>query len=175
MPKLSAKINKFVQMYGEEECLWNATIPSYKDKSICDSALQKISGKLLELGLEMSIKDIKMKIKNLRTTYRQKLSKIEKSTRSGAGSKDEYKSKLNWFDEMHSFIKCVPMKRKTTDSQESAIDEEQDNNQMSQANIENSKENNIDISNDNSDNSEDVANSENFSPRPSTSATGNIP
>lgn len=46
---------------------------------------------------------------------------------------------------------------------------------MSQANIENSKENNIDNSNDNSDNSEDVANSENFSPRPSTSATGNIP
>lgn len=115
MPKLSAEINlKFVQMYREEECLWNATIPSYKNKSIRDSALQKISGKLLELGLEMSIKDIKMKIKNLRATYCQELSKIEKSTRSGAGSKDEYKSKLNWFDEMHSFIKCVPMKRKTT-------------------------------------------------------------
>ncbi|CAH1976833.1 unnamed protein product [Acanthoscelides obtectus] len=138
-------------------------------------ALQKISGKLLELGLEMCIKDIKMKIQNLRATYCQELSKIEKSTRSGAGSKDEYKSKLNWFDEMHSFIKCVPMKRKTMDSQESAIDEEQDNSQMSQANIENSKEHNIDNSNDNSDNSEDVANSENFSPRPSTSVTGNIP
>ncbi|XP_050512862.1 uncharacterized protein LOC126888557 [Diabrotica virgifera virgifera] len=64
---------------------------------------------------------------------------------------------------MHSFIKCVPMKRKTTDSQESAIDEEQGNSPVSQANIEESKENNIDNScNDNSDNSEDVSHSENW-------------
>jgi len=42
------------------------------------------------------------------------LSKIEKSTRSGAGANEEYKPKLSWFEEMHSFIKNVPMKRKTT-------------------------------------------------------------
>ncbi|CAG9836522.1 unnamed protein product [Diabrotica balteata] len=50
------------------------------------------------------------------------------------------------------------------DSQESAIDEERSNGQVSQANIENSKANNIDnCCNDNSDNREGVSNSENCS------------
>lgn len=62
----------------------------------------------------MTVNEVKNKIKNLRATYCQMLSKIEKSTRSGAGANEEYKPKLSWFEEMHSFIKNVPMKRKTT-------------------------------------------------------------
>jgi len=42
------------------------------------------------------------------------LSKIEKSTRSGAGADEDYTPKLSWFEEMFGFIKGVPMKRKTT-------------------------------------------------------------
>ncbi|XP_023310656.1 uncharacterized protein LOC111691681 [Anoplophora glabripennis] len=130
-----------------------------------DSSLQRICTELMQIGIKMNIKDIKNKIKNLRATYCQELSKIEKSTRSGAGAKDEYKPKMNWFEEMHSFIKNVPMKRKTTDSQESeTIDEEPDNRGTD---IENS-EDNIDV---NIDNSEDVADSENLLARPSTSSS----
>lgn len=115
MPKLSTEINlKFVQLYGEHECLWNAALPIYRDKNKRDSALQKICGEIKTLGIDMTTKDVKSKIKNLRATYSQELTKIDKSTRSGAGSQEEYKSKLNWFQEMHSFIKNVPMKRKTT-------------------------------------------------------------
>lgn len=62
----------------------------------------------------MTTKHVKSKIKNLRATYSQELTKIDKSIRSGAGSQEEYKSKLNWFQEMHSLIKNVPTKRKTT-------------------------------------------------------------
>lgn len=115
MPKLSTQINlKFVQLYRDHECLWNATLASYKDKCKRDSALQKICDELKKMDIDMTIKDAKSKIKNLRATYCQELTKIDKSTRSGASSQEEYKSKLNWFQEMHSFIKNVPMKRKTT-------------------------------------------------------------
>lgn len=115
MPKLSTEINlKFVQLYRDHECLWNSTLPSYKDKCKRDSALQKMCVELKTIGIDMTTKEVKSKIKNLRATYSQELTKIDKSTRSGAGSQEEYKSKLHWFQEMHSFIKNVPMKRKTT-------------------------------------------------------------
>jgi hypothetical protein len=43
MPKVSGDLNlKFVELYHEEECLWNASIPSYKNKSMRDTSLQKI-------------------------------------------------------------------------------------------------------------------------------------
>lgn len=115
MPKLSGDVNlKFVELYREEECLWNASISSYKNKSMRDSSLQKICAELNTIGIQMTVNEVKNKIKNLRATYCQMLSKIEKSTRSGAGANEEYKPKLSWFEEMHSFIKNVPMKRKTT-------------------------------------------------------------
>lgn len=78
MPKLADEINlKFVQLYREEECLWNASIPSYKDKQMRDSSLEKIRDILNKDGIEMSIKEIKNKIKNLRATYCQELTKIQ--------------------------------------------------------------------------------------------------
>lgn len=115
MPKLADEINlKFVQLYREEECLWNASIPSHKDKQMRNSSLEKIRDILNKDGIEMSIKEIKNKIKNLRATYCQELTKIEKSERSGAGTAEVYKPKIIWFEEMHNFIKKVPMKRKTS-------------------------------------------------------------
>jgi len=43
MPKLSGDVNlKFVELYREEKSLWNASIPSYKNKSMRNSSLQKI-------------------------------------------------------------------------------------------------------------------------------------
>uniref|UniRef100_A0A6P7GRY4 Uncharacterized protein LOC114341441 n=1 Tax=Diabrotica virgifera virgifera TaxID=50390 RepID=A0A6P7GRY4_DIAVI len=74
---------------------------------------------------------------------------------------------------MYSLGRHNAMVHWISDSQESAIDEEQDNSPVSQANIEESKENNINNScNDNSDNSEDVSH---CSSRPPTSVTGNKP
>jgi len=92
MPKLSGDLNlKFVELYREEECLWNASIPSYKNKSMRDTSLQKICAELNTIGIQMTVNEVKNKIKNLRATYCQMLSKIEKSTRSGAGANEEYK------------------------------------------------------------------------------------
>ncbi|CAH2090332.1 unnamed protein product [Euphydryas editha] len=128
MPKLADEINlKFVQLYREEECLWNASIPSYKDKQMRDSSLEKIRDILNKDGIEMSIKEIKNKIKNLRATYCQELTKIEKSERSGAGTAEVYKPKIIWFEEMHNFIKKVPMKRKTSNNQDSPNNNKDDN------------------------------------------------
>ncbi|CAH2088578.1 unnamed protein product [Euphydryas editha] len=128
MPKLADEINlKFVQLYREEECLWNASIPSYKDKQMRDSSLEKIRDILNKDGIEMSIKEIKNKIKNLRATYCQELTKIEKSERSEAGTAEVYKPKIIWFEEMHNFIKKVPMKRKTSNNQDSPNNNKDDN------------------------------------------------
>lgn len=86
MPKLSNDVNlKFVQLYRQEECLWNACIPSYKSMSMRDLSLQKMYVDLI--GIKMTVNEVKNKIKHLRATYCQMLSKIEKSIRSGACAK----------------------------------------------------------------------------------------
>lgn len=48
----------------------------------------------------MTLKEIKNKIRSLRSTYHQELNKVQKSKRSGAGLGDVYKPSLTWFKEM---------------------------------------------------------------------------
>lgn len=101
---------KFVQLYREHECLWDKRCDAYKNKEMRASALEQ-----LRVGMnieELTLDEVKSKIKSIRNTYYLELDKIEKSTRSGAGA-SVYKSKAKWFDEYDSFVKPVPMRRKT--------------------------------------------------------------
>ena len=101
---------KLVQLYREQECLWNIRCDEYKNKQIRTSALQQI---LKEMGINgIKIEDIKSKIKSIRNTYLLEVDKIEKSTRSGAGG-NVYVPRVPWFEELNSFIKNVAVRRTT--------------------------------------------------------------
>ncbi|CAH2098281.1 unnamed protein product [Euphydryas editha] len=86
---------KFVSKYVEHECLWNTKSPYYKNKQIKQSAY-------LDLENTMNIpgfgeKEIKLKIKNIRSTYSQELKKIKDTKISGAGTDTVYIPTLKWF------------------------------------------------------------------------------
>ncbi|KAF5283217.1 hypothetical protein FQR65_LT14046 [Abscondita terminalis] len=97
--------------YREYECLWNTSSPLYKNKIARDNAYKKLCSNMNDENL--TIKFIKNKIKNLRTTYHQELKKIKDSMRSGAGSSDVYKPTIPWFKEMHSFLEDSTENRET--------------------------------------------------------------
>ncbi|KAF5276778.1 hypothetical protein FQR65_LT16186 [Abscondita terminalis] len=101
----------FVMQYREYECLWNTSSPLYKNKIARDNAYKKLCSNMNDENL--TIKFIKNKIKNLRTTYHQELKKIKDSMRSGAGSSDVYKPTIPWFKEMHSFLEDSTENRET--------------------------------------------------------------
>jgi len=52
----------------------------------------------------LTVKQIKNKIKNLRSVFHTEKKKVEASIRSGAGTADVYKPSMPWFTEMEAFI-----------------------------------------------------------------------
>lgn len=106
---------KFVELYKEQEDLWNMNIPTYKIKGARQKALQEI---VTQMGLEnFTVPDAIKKIKSLRATYNQEFSKIEKSASSGAGTDDLYKPTMKWFNAMSEIMKIGVLKRDTFNSQ----------------------------------------------------------
>ncbi|KAJ0174846.1 hypothetical protein K1T71_009954 [Dendrolimus kikuchii] len=99
---------QFVKLYLKHECLWNPSHPGYKLKyerikayDIMVKDFQACTTK------KLSIPEVKMKIKNLRTTYMQQLNKIlEKSSPDSI-----YEPSLIWFHEMDQCLKHVPNNR----------------------------------------------------------------
>nr|CAI5849122.1 unnamed protein product [Callosobruchus analis] len=69
---------KFVEKYLEHECLWNIKSTHYKNKIMKESAYLDLENSMNLSGF--GVKEIKMKIKNIRSTYSQELKKIKKVT-----------------------------------------------------------------------------------------------
>lgn len=99
---------QFINLYRNEECLWDIRSQNYRNKQMRITALQNICS---SMNMErLTIEEVKAKIKSLRCTYNLELDKISKSTRSGAGG-DVYVPKIKWFTEFHEFIRNVAVKR----------------------------------------------------------------
>lgn len=103
--------SKFILLYREEECLWRIDSLTYRDRDARDTALRNIIAGM-ELP-DLTIEDVKKKIKYLRSTYMVEVNKVQKSLRSGTGTGTIYKPSLTWFHEMDSFIKYTQVKRNT--------------------------------------------------------------
>ncbi|XP_045785921.1 uncharacterized protein LOC123881249 [Maniola jurtina] len=86
---------KFVSLYIQHECLWNFKSPQYKNKHIKQSAYLDLENKMNVPGF--GEKEIKLKIKNIRSTYSQELKKIKDSKKSGAGTDTVYIPSVKWF------------------------------------------------------------------------------
>lgn len=96
------KTHLFLNLYRENECLWNVRSSLYKNKIARENAYERILRCLEDEN--MDIKSLKIKIKNLRTIYNTELKKVKDSMRSGAEGSSVYKPKLSWFEEIHSFL-----------------------------------------------------------------------
>jgi len=75
----------------------------------------KLMGELLKGNVAVeSVELLRKKTKSIKNVYRQELTKIEKSKRSGAGADDVYQPKLAWFKRADIFLKNVVSSRTTT-------------------------------------------------------------
>ncbi|XP_047516078.1 uncharacterized protein LOC125056822 [Pieris napi] len=111
---------KLVQLYGENECLWDIKSLNYRNKEMRSTALQNMAQQMQIEGLTST--EVKNKIKAIRATYYLELDKIQKSTKSGA-SGNVYVPKVKWFQELDGFIKNAIVKRKTMDNSGTSNDD----------------------------------------------------
>jgi hypothetical protein len=98
----------FLEIYRNHECLWNNNSENYHKTNIREKAY-KTSHRELNLP-QLSVNDIRAKIKTVRTRYSSELAKIRKSEKSGTGSNDLYFPRLFWFKQADSFLRdvCTP-------------------------------------------------------------------
>lgn len=102
---------KFLKIYLAKECLWNPAHVWYKIKFKREKAYHEIVSEFKAItGKSMSIPEVKIKIKNLRSTYSQEVQKIMKKS-----SPDSiYQPSLVWFHDMDRCLKYVPTNRNVT-------------------------------------------------------------
>ncbi|XP_059057898.1 uncharacterized protein LOC131851411 [Achroia grisella] len=99
---------EFVKIYLKHECLWNPAHPGYKLKSQRDKAYVDICTQFkASTNKVLSVPEVKMKIKNLRTTYVQQVHKIlQKSSPNSI-----YEPSLIWFHDMDRCLKNITTNR----------------------------------------------------------------
>lgn len=89
----------FIRCYRENQCLWDFSSPSYKNKAARDEAYERLVAAMALPGL--TVLDVKNKIKNIRSTYCQELKKIQTAKMLG---RDPYVPSVFWFKELDSFL-----------------------------------------------------------------------
>ncbi|KAI4453982.1 hypothetical protein MML48_scaffold00007255 [Holotrichia oblita] len=96
----------------DQQCLWNTKAETYKNKVHRENALKEI---VKELNIQdVTVEDIKLKIKTIRTRYSSELTKVNKSVKSGTGPADVYVPKLFWYKQADTFLHAVCIPRSST-------------------------------------------------------------
>lgn len=102
---------RFLELYNEQDCLWNHRLDSYRNRDARENALNII---VKEMGIPgLGITDIKNKIKTIRTMYKKEYTLVCKSKKSGMGTEDMYVPKLFWYKRADEFLKGVTTTRET--------------------------------------------------------------
>lgn len=101
----------FLDLYKNHQCLWNVKEESYRNSQARTSALEEI---ISDMGkADLTVNDLKNKIKNIRSIYNRELAKVLKSEKSGTGTDDIYKPQLKWFNQANSFLRAVSQSRQS--------------------------------------------------------------
>lgn len=92
-------------MYEKYPLLWNIKHKDYCNIKLKDEIFKSFYLELESQGLVegMDENQLKAKIKNIKDVYRNELSKVEKSKKSGSGTNNIYYPKLVWFDRANFF------------------------------------------------------------------------
>lgn len=106
-----ADMDKFLDIYQEQELLWNPKNELYRNNEARKSALANIIEYMNKPNLTEN--DLKTKIKNIRTTYKRELTKVLKARKSGAGVDDLYKPVLIWFKKADVFLRVITEARES--------------------------------------------------------------
>ncbi|KAG8257486.1 hypothetical protein J6590_050218 [Homalodisca vitripennis] len=106
--KLS-EIEKFLELYELYRCLWDYKVDEYQDRNAKEHAWDEIVRGMEKR--EFTVKKAKDKIRVLRNTYSNELTKIYKSKVSGAGLDDVYVPTLMDLNNGSNHWRCCPISR----------------------------------------------------------------
>ncbi|CAK1591730.1 unnamed protein product [Parnassius mnemosyne] len=123
--KCNATLEKFIEIYKSEGCLWRVKCKEYHDRDKRSTAYEKLKTKLKELEPTATKDDVIKKINTLRSNVRREEKKYDESVKSGASSNDIYKTTL-WYFELFDFIGAQDVPRSSR-SNISEIDENDSN------------------------------------------------
>lgn len=107
-------IPKFLDLYEKHACLWNIHCNVYKNKRKRADSYETICADM-EIP-ELTVYDVKAKIKSIRTSYKAELNKIMHSVQSGIGIEDLYVTKLFWFPQADTFLRDVSIVKESSPS-----------------------------------------------------------
>ncbi|XP_077287296.1 uncharacterized protein LOC143912036 [Arctopsyche grandis] len=102
---------RFVEQYEMQEVLWNVRLSQYKNKEARAAAVNQIIQNSDIPG--MSAEGVLKKINNIRSTYQQEKSKMQKSIDSGVPAENIYIPSLPWFHIADRFLPSVIKTRKS--------------------------------------------------------------
>nr|XP_018900446.1 PREDICTED: uncharacterized protein LOC109032655 [Bemisia tabaci] len=96
-----AETLRFVKLYKERQCLWDPSLPEYRNNKVRNDAYEELQAEMRMP--DFSINDVKQKIKNLRNTYTQEVAKIEKAINAGSS----YQPQMKWFLTMDKLVRKI--------------------------------------------------------------------
>lgn len=97
----------FARIYLKHEGLWNSEHPQYRVKYTREVAYKNIIKEFqAKTGIVLQTDEVKRKIKNLRSTYSQEVTKILRRS----GPEATYKPTIKWFNDWH---RCFKVAHKT--------------------------------------------------------------
>jgi len=106
MSKLSETkipITEFLEAYRRQPCLYNSQMDSYKNRTSREEAYEAII-RSLKIP-QLTVVDIKLKIKSVRTVYSKELRIWMREKELGRS----YEPKLFWFKLADSFLRSVSL------------------------------------------------------------------
>lgn len=106
------EIVRLIELWSEEQCLFNARHPDYHKKDRRNNALTRLKETLDNEEIFINLDDIISKIHSLRVYYSSQRSKRDQSVKSGAGADDVYKIKWQYFNRLE-FLNNNLQPRKT--------------------------------------------------------------
>lgn len=105
-------MDAFLDNYRKYECLWNITNDLYKNRVERENAYVQLCNDM-QIP-ELTVADVKNKIKTIRTNYKNELTKILKSEKSGTGRSEIYIPRLFSFNKADAFLRGVCEAREST-------------------------------------------------------------
>ncbi|XP_053617980.1 uncharacterized protein LOC128679626 [Plodia interpunctella] len=102
-PKWSEDLTiQMIIEYEKREYLWNPVSEHYKNKKIREQGYVEIINSLNLV--DVTVKELKNKIKNIRSSYSVELKKIRAARKAGAHA---YKPSVTWFEHADRFLRAI--------------------------------------------------------------------
>ena len=73
-----------IELYREEQCLWNVMTVEYKNRYKKSASLRRIAKHMSGTGVSFNVESVRKNIDTLRNQHRRELRQVRQSMKSGA-------------------------------------------------------------------------------------------